>query len=51
MMHGVSYVILADSLESRALANNFAQLGARVEVMSKQPGGVILRLKPPRDGL
>ena len=43
MMRGVSYVILADSLDSRPLANNFSQLGARVEVVSKQPGGVILR--------
>ena len=51
MMRGVSYVILADSMDSRALANNFAQLSARVEVVSKQPGGVILRVKPPRDGL
>ncbi len=51
MMRGVSYVILGDSLESRPLANNFAQLSARVEVVAKQPGGVILRLKPPRDGL
>jgi hypothetical protein len=51
MMRGVTYVILADSLESRALANNFSRLGARVEVMSKQPGGVILRLQPPRDRL
>lgn len=51
MMRGVSYVILADSLESRALANNFSQLGARVEVLSKQAGGVILRLEPPRDRL
>jgi hypothetical protein len=51
MMRGVSYVILADSLDSRPLANNFSQLGARVEVVSKQPGGVILRLQPPRDRL
>lgn len=51
MMRGVSYVILADSLDSRPLANNFSQLGARVEVISKQPGGVILRLQPRRDGL
>jgi hypothetical protein len=51
MMRGVSYVILADTLDSRPLANNFSQLGARVEVVSKQPGGVIVRLLPPRDGL
>jgi hypothetical protein len=51
MMRGVSYVILADSLDSRPLANNFSQLGARVEVVSKQRGGVILRLQPPRDRL
>jgi hypothetical protein len=51
MMRGVTYVILADSMDSRALAGNFAQLGARVEVVAKQPGGVILRLQPPRAGL
>lgn len=51
MMRGVSYVILADSIDSRALADNFARLSARTEVMSKEPGGVILRLKPPRNGL
>jgi hypothetical protein len=51
LMRGVSYVILADSLDSRPLANNFSRLGARVEVVSKQPGGVILRLQPPRDRL
>jgi hypothetical protein len=51
MMGGVSYVILADSMDSRPLASNFAQLSARVEVLSKEPGGVILRLNPPRDGL
>jgi hypothetical protein len=50
MMRGVSYVILADSMDSRALASNFAQLSARVEVVSKQSGGVILRLKPPGVG-
>ena len=48
MMRGVSYVILSDTLESRALAANFSQLGSRAEVLAKQPGGVILRLLPPR---
>ena len=51
MMRGVSYVILANSMDSRALASNFAQLSARVDVVSKEPGGVILRLKPARNGL
>ncbi len=51
MMRGVSYVILSDSLESRPLANNFSQLSGRVEVVSKEPGGVILRLEPARGGL
>jgi hypothetical protein len=50
MMRGVSYVILADSIDNRALANNFSQLSARVEVVSKQLGGVILRLKQPQQG-
>jgi hypothetical protein len=48
MMRGVSYLILSDTLESRALANNFSQLGARVEVLAKQGGGVILHFKTPR---
>ena len=48
MMRGVSYVILADNTDNRALAKNFAQLGPRIEVLSRQPGGVVLRLKPPR---
>jgi len=46
MMRGVSYLILADSTDNRALADNFAQLGPRVEVLSRQPGGVILHFKP-----
>jgi hypothetical protein len=46
MIRGLSYVVLADDTESRALANNFSQLGSRVEVVSKEPGGVILHLKP-----
>jgi len=45
MMRGVSYLILGDSRDNRALANNFAQLGPRVEVLSRQPGGVILHFK------
>lgn len=45
MMRGVSYLILADSRDNRALANNFAELGRRVEVLSRQPGGVILHFK------
>ena len=45
MMRGVSYLILADSRDNRALANNFARLGPRVEVLSRQPGGVILHFK------
>lgn len=49
MMRGVSYIILSDSLDSRPLANNFSRLGARIEVLSKQAGGVILRIRPPRD--
>jgi hypothetical protein len=46
MMRGVSYMILADSTDNRGLANNFAQLGPRVEVLSRQPGGVVLHFKP-----
>jgi hypothetical protein len=48
IMRGVSYLILGDALENRALAANFAQLGSQVEVVSKEPGGVVLRFKPPK---
>lgn len=51
MMRGVSYVILGNSADSRSLAANFAQLSASVDLVSKQPGGIILHLKPARDGL
>jgi hypothetical protein len=47
MMRGVSYLILADSPDNLLLASNFAQLGPRVEVLSRQPGGVILHFKAP----
>ncbi|MFI4981894.1 MAG: hypothetical protein ACHQIO_16235 [Nevskiales bacterium] len=47
MMRGVSYVILGDDAENRALANNFSQLGRRIEVLEKEPDGVILHFKPP----
>ncbi len=47
MMRGVSYLILGDYMDNLALASNFAQLGPRIEVLSKQPGGVILHFKPP----
>jgi hypothetical protein len=47
MMRGVSYLILGDTMDSRALAKNFAQLGPRIEVLSREPGGVILHFKPP----
>lgn len=45
MMRGVSYVILSDSLDNRALANNFSQLSSQFEVLSKQAGGVLLHVK------
>jgi hypothetical protein len=48
IMRGVSYLILGDALENRALAANFAQHGSQVEVVSKEPGGVVLRFKPPK---
>jgi hypothetical protein len=48
MMRGVSYVILGDDADNRALANNFAQLGSRIEVLSREPGGVVLHFKPAR---
>jgi hypothetical protein len=48
MMRGVSYLILGDSADNRALANNLAQLGPRIEVLSREPGGVVLHFKPPR---
>jgi hypothetical protein len=51
MMRGVSYLILGDSADNRALANNFAQLGPRLEVLSREPGGVVLHFKPPRANL
>ncbi len=47
MMRGVSYLILADSMDNLALARNFAQLGPRIEVLSRQPGGVILHFRSP----
>ncbi len=47
MMRGVSYLILADSPDNLLLASNFAQLGPRIEVLSRQPGGVILHFKAP----
>jgi hypothetical protein len=47
-MRGVSYVILGDDADNRALANNFAQLGSRIEVLSREPGGVVLHFKPAR---
>jgi len=51
MMRGVSYVILSDTMDNmdnRALANNFAQLSSRMEVLSKRAGGVILHINPVR---
>ena len=48
MMRGVSYVILSDNRDNRALANNFSQLSSRMEVLSKGAGGVILHIKPAR---
>jgi hypothetical protein len=47
MMRGVSYLILADSPDNLLLASNFAQLGPRIEVLSRQPGGVILHFRAP----
>ena len=47
MMRGVSYVILAGNMDNLALARNFAQLGPRIEVLSRQPGGVILHFRSP----
>jgi hypothetical protein len=51
MMRGVSYLILADNLDNRALAQNFAQLGPRIEILSREPGGVVLHFRPPRANL
>jgi hypothetical protein len=48
MMRGVSYLVLGDDSENRALAYNFAQLGSRIEVISREPGGVVLHFRPPR---
>lgn len=48
MMRGVSYVIISDDARNRALAINFAQLGPRIEVLSREPGGAVLHLKPAR---
>jgi hypothetical protein len=46
MMRGVSYVMISDETDNRALAVNFAQLGARIEVLSRRPAGALLHLKP-----
>jgi hypothetical protein len=51
MMRGVAYVLLADSPDNRALGFNFAQLGAQIEVLAREPGGVILQLQPQRTTL
>jgi len=51
MMRGVAYVLLADSPDNRALAFNFAQLGAQIEVLAREPGGVLLQLQPRRPTL
>ncbi len=48
MMRGVSYVIISDDAANRALAINFAQLGSRIEVLSRERAGAILQLKPGR---
>ena len=48
MMRGVSYVILGDDADNRALAINFAQLGARIEVLSRRPAGAVLHFRPAR---
>jgi len=48
MMRGISYIILSDNIDNRPLASNFSQLSSRIEVLSKQAGGVILHVKPPR---
>jgi hypothetical protein len=45
MMRGVSYMILGDDAEHQALAINLAQLGRHVEVLSREPGGVILHFR------
>ena len=50
MMRGVSYVILGDNADNRALAINFAQLGSRIEVLARGPGGVVLHFRPARAG-
>ncbi len=51
MMRGVSYVILGDTFQDHALAINFAQLGSQIEVLSREPGGVILHFRQPDSGL
>jgi len=51
MMRGVSYVIISDDTDNRALAINFAQLGPRIEVLSRRSAGAILHLKPGRAAL
>jgi hypothetical protein len=40
-------VILAGDADNRALADNFAQLGRHVEVLSTEPAGVILHFRQP----
>lgn len=45
-MHGVSFVLFdPKSPANRDLARNFASLGSRVETLSLQEGGAILRLR------
>ncbi len=45
MMRGVSYMILADDGAHPALDSNLAQLSRHVEVVSREPAGVILHFR------
>ncbi len=47
MMRGISHLLLGDTQDVPGLASNLAQMGPRVETLSRLPGGVILRIKPP----
>jgi hypothetical protein len=45
MMKGISYVILGADGENAVLSSNLAQLNRQVEVVAREPGGVILHFR------
>lgn len=46
IMKGVSYLVLSDAAVNSALAENLARLGPQIEILSRRPGGAVLRVHP-----